>query len=177
MVLMVCSRHFLSLIPRFGLHSIFTNSGAMSIMSIFNLTENLKVMKLCHLKSVLLMKLKLKMTVTLKGWKNVSEKKLLSSINGQLRSHTLYRELVFMLSLAKVTMLWNWSVKIHFYMICSIVATSISGCSVCTVCAVVCDCSRTLHGTQYTHHSLKYLLPQHRKSYDDVFLLISFTIL
>ena len=38
---------------------------------------------------------------------------------------------------------------------------------------VVCDCSRTLHGTQYTHHSLKYLLPQHRKSCNDVFLLIN----
>jgi len=23
------------------------------------------------------------------------------------------------------------------------------------------NCSRTLHGTQYTHHSLKYSLPQH----------------
>jgi hypothetical protein len=28
---------------------------------------------------------------------------------------------------------------------------------------------RTLHGTQYTHHSLKYLLPQHRISYNDEF--------
>jgi len=52
------------------------------------------------------------------------------------------------------------------------VATSISGCGVCIVCRVVC---RTLHGTQYTHHSLKYLLPQHRKSYNDVFLLINST--
>ena len=33
--------------------------------------------------------------------------------------------------------------------------------------------SGTLHGTKYTHHSLKYLLPQHRKSYNDVFLLIN----
>jgi hypothetical protein len=33
----------------------------------------------------------------------------------------------------------------------------------------------TLHGTQYTHHSLKYLLPQHRISYNDVFLLINST--
>jgi hypothetical protein len=32
-------------------------------------------------------------------------------------------------------------------------------------------------GTQYTHHSLKYLLPQHRKSYNDIFLLINSTIL
>jgi len=36
---------------------------------------------------------------------------------------------------------------------------------------------RTLHGTHYTHHSLKYLLPQHRKSYKDVFLLIDSTLL
>jgi hypothetical protein len=35
--------------------------------------------------------------------------------------------------------------------------------------------SRTLHSTQYTHHSLKYLLLQHRKSYKDVFLLINST--
>jgi len=37
--------------------------------------------------------------------------------------------------------------------------------------------SRTLHGTQYTHHNLKYLLPQHRITYNDVFLLINSTIL
>jgi len=60
-------------------------------------------------------------------------------------------------------------------MICGVVATSISGCVVCTACRVVSDCIRTLHGTQYTHHSLKYLLPQHRKSYKDVFLLINST--
>jgi len=76
---------------------------------------------------------------------------------------TIFREL--MLSLAKATILWNWSVKIHRYMICGVVATTISGCDVCTACRVVCDCTRKLHGTQYTHHSLKYLLPQHRKSY------------
>ena len=57
-------------------------------------------------------------------------------------------------------------------MICGVVATSISGCGVCTV----CHCSRTLHGTQYTNQSLKYLLPQHRKSYNDVFSLINPTI-
>jgi len=32
-------------------------------------------------------------------------------------------------------------------------------------------------GTQYTHHSLKYLVPQRRMSYNDVFLLINSTIL
>jgi len=37
--------------------------------------------------------------------------------------------------------------------------------------------SRKLHSTQYTHHSLKYLLPQHRKSYNNVFLLINSTLL
>jgi hypothetical protein len=35
--------------------------------------------------------------------------------------------------------------------------------------------SRTLHGTQYTHHSLKHMLPQHCDTYNDVFLLIKFT--
>ena len=45
-----------------------------------------------------------------------------------------------MLSLAKAKILWNWSVKVHRYMICGVVATSISGCDVCTVCRVVCDC-------------------------------------
>jgi len=83
---------------------------------------------------------------------------------------TIIREL--MLSLAKATILWNLLVKIHRYMICGVVATSISG---CTECRVVCDCSGTLHGTQYTHHSLKYSLPQHRISYNDVFLLIKST--
>ena len=53
-------------------------------------------------------------------------------------------------------------------MICGDVATSILGCGVCTACRVVC----TTHGTQY---SLKYLLPQHRTSYNDVFLLINST--
>ena len=57
-------------------------------------------------------------------------------------------------------------------MICGVVATSISGCGVFTVCRVVCDCIRTLaHST----HCLKYLLPQHSKSYNDVFLLINST--
>ena len=36
-------------------------------------------------------------------------------------------------------------------MICGIVATSISGCDVCTACRVVCS------RTQHTHHSLKYM--------------------
>ena len=54
-------------------------------------------------------------------------------------------------------------------MICDVVATSISGCGVYTVCRVVCD---SPHGTLY---SLKYLLPQHYKSYNDVFLLINST--
>ena len=39
--------------------------------------------------------------------------------------------------------------------------------------AVLCP---TQHGTQYTHHSLKYFLPQRRMSYNDVFLLTNFTI-
>jgi hypothetical protein len=43
-------------------------------------------------------------------------------------------------------------------MTCGVVATSISG---CVLRAVLC---RTQHGTQYTHHSLKYLLPQRRIS-------------
>jgi hypothetical protein len=42
-----------------------------------------------------------------------------------------------MLSLTKATILWNWSVKIHRYMICGVVARSISGCDVCTACRVV----------------------------------------
>jgi len=31
---------------------------------------------------------------------------------------------------------------------------------------------RTLHGTQYTHHNLKYMLPQHCITYNDISLLI-----
>jgi len=64
-------------------------------------------------------------------------------------------------------------------MICGVVVTSISGCGVCTLYCVYCDyiTLRTLHGTQYTHHILKYLLSQRRMSYNDVFLLINSTIL
>jgi hypothetical protein len=32
-----------------------------------------------------------------------------------------------------------------------------------------------LQGTQYTHHNLKHMLPQHCSTYNDVFLLINFT--
>jgi hypothetical protein len=32
--------------------------------------------------------------------------------------------------------------------------------------------SRTLHGTQYTHHNLKHMLPQHCITYKDVLSLI-----
>jgi hypothetical protein len=59
---------------------------------------------------------------------------------------TILREC--MLSLAKATILWNWSVKIHRYMTCGVVATTISGCGVCTVCRVVCDW--TAHSTHIT---------------------------
>jgi hypothetical protein len=37
---------------------------------------------------------------------------------------------------------------------------------------VVIGTSCTLQGTQYTHHYLKYMLPQHCITYNDVFLLI-----
>ena len=45
--------------------------------------------------------------------------------------------------------------------------------------AVLCATgqSHTQHGTQYTHHSLKYLLPQRRISYNDVLSLINSTLL
>jgi len=66
-------------------------------------------------------------------------------------------------------------VKVHPYMICGVVATSISVCDVCPACCVVCD--RTQHGTQYIHHSLKYFLPQRHISYKDVLSLIISTIL
>jgi hypothetical protein len=35
--------------------------------------------------------------------------------------------------------------------------------------------THTLHCTQYTHHNLKHVLPQHCKTYNDVFLLINST--
>jgi len=37
---------------------------------------------------------------------------------------------------------------------------------------VPCSVSRTLHGTRYTHHNLKYMLPQHCITHNDVSLLI-----
>jgi len=36
-------------------------------------------------------------------------------------------------------------------------------------------CAGQLPGTQYTHHSLKHVLPQYCKTYNDVFLLITST--
>jgi hypothetical protein len=35
--------------------------------------------------------------------------------------------------------------------------------------------TRTLHSTQYTHHNLKHMLPQHCITHNDVFLLINST--
>jgi hypothetical protein len=44
--------------------------------------------------------------------------------------------------------------------------------------AVVCVLSAvrraTPHGTQYTHHNLKHMLPQHCNMYNDVLLPINF---
>jgi len=57
-------------------------------------------------------------------------------------------------------------VKAHRYITCGVVATIISGCVL-----------RAVYGTHYTHHSLKYLLPQHCMSYNDVLSLINSTIL
>jgi hypothetical protein len=34
--------------------------------------------------------------------------------------------------------------------------------------------SRTMQGTQHTHHYLKHMVPQHCKTYNDVFLLINY---
>jgi len=45
-------------------------------------------------------------------------------------------------SLAKVTILWNFSVKIHRYMFSSVVVKMFQ--------AVVCIECRAVHGTQYT---------------------------
>jgi len=36
-------------------------------------------------------------------------------------------------------------VKVHRFMICGVVATSISGCDVCSACRVVCDCHITMY--------------------------------
>jgi len=46
------------------------------------------------------------------------------------------------------------------------------------VAAVVCVLSAGQHvlpSTQYTHHSLKHMLPQYCTTYNDVFLLITST--
>jgi hypothetical protein len=44
-----------------------------------------------------------------------------------------------------------------------------------TGCRAACGLCRTLHGTQYTHHNLKHMLPQHYITHNDVFLLINST--
>ena len=56
-----------------------------------------------------------------------------------------------LLSLAKVTILWKQSVKVHRYMICGVVVANISGCDVCTACRVVWDCRR--HTTRQAVHT------------------------
>ena len=48
------------------------------------------------------------------------------------------------------------------------------------LCVCVCVCvlsavKRALHGTQYTQHTLKHILPQRCNTYNDVFLLINST--
>jgi len=58
---------------------------------------------------------------------------------------TILRE--HLLSFAKVTILWNQSVKVHFYMLCGVVLANISGCDVCTACRVVCT-----HNTASSTH-------------------------
>jgi hypothetical protein len=84
---------------------------------------------------------------------------------------TILRELV--LSLAKAT---------NFFLLIS-KNTSLYDLQCCgneyfrLWCVYRMPCSHTLHDTQYTQHSLKYLLPQRRISYNDVFPLISSTIL
>jgi hypothetical protein len=39
-------------------------------------------------------------------------------------------------------------------------------CCVCTGCCTACD---TPHSTQYTHYSLKYILPLYSNNFNDVF--------
>ena len=73
-------------------------------------------------------------------------------------------------SLAKVTILWNPSVKVYHYMLCGAVVANISGCEVCTACRVVS------HTTRQAVHSLKYLLPKRRITYNDVVSLNGSTI-
>ena len=54
-----------------------------------------------------------------------------------------------LLSLAKVTILWNQSVTVHRYMLCGVVVANISG---CVLFAVLCATAvATQHGKQYTH--------------------------
>ena len=81
-------------------------------------------------------------------------------------SWTILREL--MLSLAKATILWNWSVKIHRYMICGVVATSISGCDECTACRIVCD-------SHTTRHSVHRRMDQHDEANTRFALLLERT--
>jgi hypothetical protein len=58
---------------------------------------------------------------------------------------TILRE--HLLSLAKVTILWNRLVKVHRYMICGVVVINISGCDVCTATILpqYCDFSKAQH--------------------------------
>jgi len=67
------------------------------------------------------------------------------------------------------------SLKIHRYM-CNTVLWQHVFQVVVYVLGAMQRASSTLHGTQYTHRSLKHMLPQHCITYNDVFLLIIATI-
>jgi hypothetical protein len=69
-----------------------------------------------------------------------------------------------------------WDVKrrncehFHFILVNSLMMGMLNNRNMCCV-----RLSSTLHDTQYTHHNLKHMLPQHCRTYNDVFLLINST--
>jgi len=52
-------------------------------------------------------------------------------------------------------------VKVHRYMICGVVATSISGCDVCTAYRVVCESHTTRHSVHTSQTEVFVATTQH----------------
>ena len=58
--------------------------------------------------------------------------------------------------------IWYLSLCVGDCLVCRSGPAYVSSCGVCTECCAV-------HGTQYTHHNLKHMLPLHCTTYNNVF--------
>jgi hypothetical protein len=70
-----------------------------------------------------------------------------------------------------------WCVCYVYCVLCSVRLSHILHSTQYTSQPEILVCDSVAHYTAHSTHTLKYLLPQHRKSYNDVFLLIISTIM